>query len=525
MEATAERRKGRGLSTRRAAPARFAGMTISIFDKGPFAPCPASFNMAAHTLLGGDPEAIALETLAAPGVVAERFTRAALTEAVLRAAGGLAALGIGRGDRVLLRIGNSSDFPILFFAANALGAIPVPTSTQLTADEISRLHADLDPRLTLLGPGLAPPAGARVIAPADIPKAPPTGFVETHADDPAYMVYTSGTGGRPKGVIHAQRAAWARRMMWNGWYGLGPRDRVLHAGAFNWTYTLGAGLTDPWAIGATALIYIGPPDRAIWPALARAHRATIFAAAPGVYRQMLGAPDLALGFASLRHGLSAGEALPDPVAAAWSGVTGKPIYQALGMSEISTYLSFSPSAPPVPGRAGRPHPGRRLAILSEDDRTPVPRGTPGLLAVSRRDPGLMLGYRGHEAPFAGEWFLTGDRAILHPDDTVSYLGRADDLMNAGGFRVEPLEVEAALNTHPGILEAAVAEVEIRPGVTIIAAFYVPRGAEAVAEADLAAHCSGRLARYKCPRSFTAVETLPRGANGKLLRRSLREFLP
>src|SRR5690606_34959288 len=177
---------------------------------------------------------------------------------------------------------------------------------------------------------------------------------------------TSGTGGRPKGVVHAQRAAWARRMMWDGWYGLGPGDRVLHAGAFNWTYTLGAGLTDPWAAGATALIHSGPPDRNIWPRLAALHAPTIFAAVPGVYRQMLDAPDLRDGFASLRHGLSAGEALPRAVRGAWEGATGKPIYEALGMSEVSTYISFSPAHPTVPGRAGRPQIGRRVAVVNED---------------------------------------------------------------------------------------------------------------------------------------------------------------
>ena len=129
-----------------------------------------------------------------------------------------------------------------------------------------------------------------MIGPAEIAAlrtAEPLAFAATGPDDPAYMVYTSGTAGRPKGVVHAQRAAWARRMMWDGWYGLRPDDRVLHAGAFNWTYTLGAGLTDPWAIGATALIYAGPADRAVWPRLCAAHGATIFAATPGVYRQML----------------------------------------------------------------------------------------------------------------------------------------------------------------------------------------------------------------------------------------------
>jgi acyl-coenzyme A synthetase/AMP-(fatty) acid ligase len=341
------------------------------------------------------------------------------------------------------------------------------------------------------------------------------------------MIYTSGTGGRPKGVVHAQRAAWARRMMWDGWFGLTPDDRVLHAGAVNWTYTLGAGLADPLAIGATALIHAGPPGREVWPRLAAAHGATIFAAVPGAYRQMLGAADLATGFAGLRHGLSAGEALPEAVRTAWEGATGRPIYEALGMSEVSTYVSFAPAHPTVPGRAGRPQPGRRVAVLGHAGEAPVARGEDGLLAVSRRDPGLMLGYwRQPEetaAAFRGEWFVTGDRARMEADGSIVYLGRADDLMNAGGYRVSPAEVEAALAAHPGVAEAAAVDLEVRPGVAVITAFYVPV-AGPVPEAELAAHCGARLARYKCPRAFHAVEALPRGANGKLIRRRLKEAL-
>jgi acyl-coenzyme A synthetase/AMP-(fatty) acid ligase len=498
---------------------------LSVFDEGPFAPCPAPFNMAAHTFAAGatHPGRIALEVVAAPGEIAETWTYARLIDAVLRTAAGLTAAGIGRGDRVLLRLRASSLFPIVFFAANALGAVPVPVSGQLTDGEVAAIVADLAPRAVVAD--VCPPPGVPVtIGPdalARLRAHAPSGFEATDPDDPAFIVYTSGTGGRPKGVVHAQRAAWARRMMWDGWYGLRPDDRVLHAGALNWTYTLGAGLTDPWAIGATAIVYAGPPERTLWPRIAAAHAPTIFAAAPGVYRQMLAAPDLGDGFRTLRHGLSAGEALPRPVAEAWQEATGKPIYEALGMSEVSTYVSFAPGAPVVAGRSGRPQAGRRVAVLGEDG-APVPRGAPGVLAVSRRDPGLMLGYWRRpaetEAAFRGEWFLSGDRAIMHQDGTISHLGRADELMTAGGFRIDPSEVEAALLEHPGVIEAGVVEHEVRPGVRVIAAYWV--GAE-LGEEDLAAHCASRLAPYKRPRLFRRLTALPRGPTGKLLRRQLR----
>jgi acyl-coenzyme A synthetase/AMP-(fatty) acid ligase len=508
---------------------------LSLFDDGPCAPCPARFNMAAHTFAPAalTPDRIALDLVGAPGEVLGRWTHGEMADAVRRTAAGLAARGLDRGDRVLLRLGNSADFPILFFAAIALGAIPVPTSSQLTPYEIATILADLDPALVCLGTGLTlpPDCPAPVLAQSEMPDLlshAPRDFADTAADDPAFMVYTSGTGGRPKGVVHAHHAAWARRMMWDGWYGLTPDDRILHAGAFNWTYTLGAGLTDPWAIGATAIIHAGPAARDLWPALAAAHRATIFAAVPGVYRQMLGA-DLATGFRNLRHGLSAGEALHPAVAEAWSAATGKPIFQALGMSEISTYISVAPDRPPRHDIAGWPQPGRRIAILGEDPETgPVPQGTDGLLAVSRRDPGLMLGYwrrpEETEAAFRGEWFLTGDRARMDEDGALHYLGRADDVMNAGGFRVNPAEVEAALQHHPGVAEAAAVDLPVKDGVSIIAAFYVPKGAPVAPEA-LAAHCATELAAYKCPRLFRAVEALPRSANGKILRRQLKETPP
>ena len=384
--------------------ARTDDMTPSLFDDGPFAPCPAPFNMAAHTLAAAaaTPDKTALEVLAAPGEVAERWSYAALADAVRRTAGGLAAAGLRPGDRLLLRLGNSADFPVLFFAANALGAIPVPVSAQLTPSEVAAILADLEPRLIALGPGLALPDDPGAPGPrpdlAGLREHAPAAFAATAPDDPAYIVYTSGTGGRPKGVVHAQRAAWARRMMWDGWYGLTPDDRVLHAGAFNWTYTLGAGLTDPWAIGATALIYAGPPDRHVWPALAAAHGATIFAAAPGVYRQMLDAPGLAAGFAGLRHGLSAGEALPEPVRAAWTGATGKPIHEALGMSEVSTYISVVARPPRAARRRRLPaaRPPRRDPARRRRDAGAARRRRParGLPPRPRPDARLLAAPRG-----------------------------------------------------------------------------------------------------------------------------------
>jgi acyl-coenzyme A synthetase/AMP-(fatty) acid ligase len=339
---------------------------------------------------------------------------------------------------------------------------------------------------------------------------------------PAYIVFTSGTAGRARAVVHAHRAVWARRMMWDGWYGLTPDDRLLHAGAFNWTYTLGTGLLDPWACGATALIPAEGVTPTQLPLLLKRHDATIFAAAPGVFRQMLAAGPLP-PLPKLRHGLSAGEKLPDSVRARWEAATGCAIHEAFGMSECSTFVSGSPARPAPAGTLGFAQPGRRVAVIAEDG-SPLPHGETGTLAVHRDDPGLMLGYLDEPGETAarmrGPWFQTGDAAHMEADGALVYHGRTDDIMNAGGYRVSPMEVEAALLEHGEVREVAAAEVRVKAEASVIAAFYVAdRDLDAGA---LAAHMAERLARYKCPRIFQRVPELPRGANGKLLRRRLRE---
>ncbi len=497
----------------------------AIFDEGPPPPCPAPFNLAAHVLAPAatTPDKIALAVVTPSG--AERWSYARLERAVRGVAGALAAMGLPDGAPVLLRLGNTVDFPIAFLGAIAAGLMPVPTSAQLTTSEISRLAVEIAPALIIAAPGVALPEGnIPVIDSAGLEALfdrAPGAYAMGDPDRPAYMIYTSGTGGAPRGVLHAHRAVWARRMMWDGWYGLTRDDRLLHAGAFNWTYTLGTGLLDPWAIGATALIPGAGVTPAALPLLLRRHDVTIFAAAPGVFRQMMRAGPLP-ALPRLRHALSAGEKLPEATRDAWTAATGTPVYEALGMSECSTFISGSPSRPATPPASGYPQGGRRLAVLGED-LSPVLRGTPGQLAVSRRDPGLMLGY--WKAPdetaarFSGEWFLTGDMVQMAEDDAVTYLGRTDDMMNAGGFRVSPVEVEAALTGHPDIHEVAVTEVRVKANATVIAAFYTGTHTDEAALRDFVAE---RLARYKQPRMFIHMDALPRGGNGKLNRKALRQ---
>lgn len=484
-----------------------------------------TFNLAAHALRLADPLARkpALEVLGPDG--AEVWSYAALQAAVRGIGTGLLQRGLAPGDRVLLRLGNSARFPLAFLGTIAAGLVPVPTSAALTGPEITRLAGLVAPRLVIADPDIALPDHPAPILHAShltaMQTLPPCAFAMGDADRLAYIVFTSGTSGQPLPVAHAHRALLARAMMHQGWEGLGPGDRLLHAGAMNWTYTLGTGLLDPWTVGATALVPApGTPTSAL-PAMAAGHGATILAGAPGIFRQMLKSPLPPLP--ALRHGLAAGEALAPALRTQWQAATGTDLHEALGMTECSTFISGSPARPAPMGCTGFPQTGRLVAVLDENGQ-PLPPGQPGFLAIHRSDPGLMLGYL--DAPditarrFVGDWFSTGDLVEETTEGALRHLGRADDILNPGGFRIAPQEVEAALATCPGVTDLAVTEVEVSPGTRVLACAHVGPADKT----SLAAHAETALARYKQPRLWFHLDHLPRNANMKLDRRALRSTL-
>lgn len=464
-----------------------------------------------------------------------RMTFGEVDLAVRRLAAGLQSLGLPAGSRVMIRMANDADYALTYFATMAAGFVALPSSAQLTPAEAAYLLENSGAAVVAASAELARdltlPPGVILLDPARLTAlkqtAPLAEYADTAADDPAYLVYTSGTTGKPKGVLHAHRAAWGRRPMHQGWLGLSESDVMLHAGAFNWTYTLGVGLVDPWAVGATTVLYNGHRDIQVWPRLLEKHRATMFAAVPTLYRQILKYCDLsAHDLSAFRHGVTAGEALPPALLAEWQARTGKPLYEALGMSEISTYISTGPGMTIKPGSPGRPQPGRRVAILDPDTGVVLPAGGTGLLSVHRSEPSLMLGYwnRPEEEAlvYRGEWFCGGDLASFDADGYVWHHGRNDDVMNAMGYRVSPVEVEMAIAEHPAVAEVAVTELHVRSDVSVIGAFIVLREGQMPSHDELAIFAEQRLAGYKCPREWRFVPGLPRTANGKVQRKKLAQ---
>ena len=495
-----------------------------------YAPCPSDFNMAEYVLAHADitPEKVALSVLSNSG--ARRISYVQLKSDVLCVAQGLLDAGVEADDRVLMRLGNTVDFPITYLAAIAIGAVPVPTSSVLTETEVAKIITDINPTVIVHDGACAlPDTVHRVLNVEQIEAFKSNSCAEFHRGDPnrlAYIVYTSGTSGHPRAVMHAHRAIWARRMMIRDWYDLNAEDRLLHAGAFNWTFTLGTGLMDPWSVGATALIPEPNVDLKLLPLLLARHDATLFAAAPGVIRKLNASLPDQFRIPKLRHVLSAGEKLAPDVRSTWRMKTGVDMYEAFGMSECSTFLSSAPHRPSADHALGWPQRGRRISLCAVHDPTQEAMlGEEGIIAVHQDDPGLMLGYfnaAGETADrFVDGWFLTGDHARIGENGAYYYTGRKDDMMNAGGFRVSPIELEYCLSQVQGITSMACVEVEIKTDAKIIVAFYTSASSDI--ETHLKDHAQMHLANYKRPKAYVLLDALPQNANGKINRNALRQM--
>jgi acyl-coenzyme A synthetase/AMP-(fatty) acid ligase len=460
----------------------------------------------------------------------QTWSYATTWERVQRIGRGLLARGLEPGDRVLLRLPHSPDYAFAFFGATVAGLVPIPASPQLTTEEAAFLVDDAQAHAVVSTPEMRLPGfGGLELFASELETIDGGGpLPETDAEDSAFLIYTSGTGSRPKGVLHAHRSIRGRALMREGWQGFRADDVTLHAGTLNWSYTLGVGLMDPWAAGAHAMLVDAAPDAAAWPALLQRLRVTILAAVPTVYRQILkyGRPEDE-DLSALRYGLCAAEPLLPELLAEWRRRVGTELYEALGMTEVSTYISSGPATPVRPGSPGRPQPGRRVAILAQDGGAePLPAGETGLLAVHRTDPGLMLGYwrrpEEDEAVTRGEWFVGGDLASIDKDGYVWFHGRADDVIKSFGYRLSPVEIETALASCPGVTEVAVVALPVDEAKTLVTACVVPQREGAVTEAALKSHAAQHLADYKRPHQYRFVDALPRTPNGKLRRRLLAE---
>ena len=462
-------------------------------------------------------------------------------------------LEVGAGERVLIRLPNSLDYPTAFFGTMKRGAIAVPSSTLLTAEEVLYLVKDSGARILvtdsaglhsladslrdshaidtvlLSGKGEAKEIpGVRILsldaALAAIRSTEPVH--PTHAGDPAYLIYTSGTSGYPKGVLHSHRALLGHAPAWQYWFDFSPDgDRILHSGKFNWTYVLGTALMDPLYLGKTVIVHEGRTDAATWPGLIAKHGATIFIGVPTVFRQIIQKTEFAAqDVPSLRHCMSAGEHLSDEVLSRWHERFGREIYEAVGMSEMSYYLSQSRQRPIRPGSAGFPQPGHDIKLLDPETLAEVAPGEEGMICIPENDPGLFLSYWNQPEETArlkhDGWFFTGDFARYDADDYLWFLGRRDDIIKSFGYRVSPYEVERVMKSHPAVADCACVGEDIETDKRLVVAYVIAQPGIEVTPDALIEFGRQHLASYKVPKKIYLARDFPRTRNGKILRREI-----
>ncbi len=462
------------------------------------------------------------------------------------------------GDRVLIRLPNSLDYPIAFLGAMKMGAISVPTSTLLTAEEVAYLAKDSGATVLVtdqkawvnmeeqLVAGMPDMPNLSHILLTQAAHTQPHGCLnvlgldsalsvtqkcdasyKTKADDPAYLVYTSGTTGYPKGVLHAHRALLGRQPAAQYWFNYDDslNDRIMHSGKFNWTYVLGSGLMDPLYLGKTVIVHEGKNDAQVWLSLIQKHQATIFIGVPTIYRQILQKTEATqTDISSLRHYMSAGEHLSDEVLSQWKARFGLDIYEAVGMSEFSYYLSQSQFRSIRPGSAGFPQPGHHIKLLNPETLEEVVTGEEGMISVPLDDPGVFLRYWNLDEETAkykhDNYFFTGDYAKYDADGYIWFLGRKDDIIKSFGYRVSPYEIERVYKGHPDVADCAAVGEEIEKDKLLVVIYVILKPDANTSPDDLLAYGKQHLAAYKSPKTVYLAKDFPRTKNGKILRKDI-----
>ena len=476
------------------------------------------------------------------------WTYGQLAERVDRFGAALRARGMRREERMFLCMLDTIDWPTAFLGAIKAGIVPIAANTLLTTADYRFMLEDSRARALVVSEALLPvfepllgklPFLRHVIVSGKeahghlhlqaLMARADTKFdaAPTTRDDICFWGYSSGSTGTPKGTVHIQSSLiqtaelYARPVL-----GIREDDVVFSAAKLFFAYGLGNALTFPLAVGATAVLMAERPTPASVFKRLREHRATIFYGVPTLYGLMLASPELpARGELALRLCTSAGEALPADLGRRWTERLGNEILDGIGSTEmLHIFLSNRPGEGRY-GTTGKPVPGYSIRLVDDHGKDVGPNEL-GDLHIG--GPTSAIQYWNNRerslSTFVGGWTRAGDKYSVDEDGYYTYGGRSDDMLKVSGMYVSPFEVEAALVTHPDVLEAAVigapdeqalikpkAFVVLKPGAT---------ASPALNEA-LKQHVKDRLAPFKYPRWIEFVPDLPKTATGKIQRFKLR----
>ncbi|HEY5815855.1 MAG TPA: AMP-binding protein [Solirubrobacterales bacterium] len=435
--------------------------------------------------------------------------------------GAFAAHGVRRGDVVMTLLGNRIEWALTLLACWRMGAVALPCTPQLRRHDLELRASAAAPALCVGEEGLLGELPDEVPAMTlaevsatldeDRPQETPAAIEEMGPEDPALIVFTSGTTGEPRGVLHVQRYLPGQESQARHWLGAEDGELVWCTTATGWSKSARNVFLAPWLTGAAAVIHDGRFDPAERLDFAEALGVNVLCQAPTEYR-MLARRTALRPLPALRRMVSAGEPLdPDTIAAFRAEMGGLEPADGYGQTETGQVTANLAGEPVRVGSMGKPLPGMETRIVE---------GELQLRAAS--SPTFFAHYLDGER-FEGEWWPTGDLVREDEDGYLFFEGRDDDIITSAGYRIGPTEVEAALLSHPAVAEAAAVAAPDPERGSVVRAVVVARGREPSEELarELQEHCKRETAPYKFPRIVEFAAELPRTSTGKIRRAALR----
>lgn len=520
---------------------------------------PKNYNFAYNVIdrwAKKDRTKLALISISEDGKTAQKHTFWELSRLSNKFANVLMKYGAKKGDKILVLLPRIPEWYIAVLGATKAGAIFMPTPTL-------SLAKDIEYRVNSSGATIAitnienaskieeaKPAcpGLKTLfivggkkdgwisfeeemeaAPAKIEKR-----IRTKSDDTLLIYFTSGTEGYPKMVPHTHAYPLGHIITARYVLDLKPTDIHWTIADTGWAKTAWGKLFGQWIVGSTVVQYNqkGKFDAKITLDILQNFGITTFCAPPTVYRMLILEDLKKWDLSNLRHCGSAGEPLNPEVIKAWLDGTGLKIYDFYGQTETVCVLANFPCVPVREGSMGKPTPGHYVGIV-DDDGNELPAGEEGHIAIKVKPvhpPGIFKGYlnrpEANQEVFRGDWYYTGDKAYKDSDGYFWFVGRADDVIKASGYRIGPFEVESALIEHPAVQESAVIGKPDPIRGEIVKAFVILKPGYEPSEAlitELQEHVKKTTAPYKYPREIEFVKELPKTISGKIKRKELRKM--
>ena len=442
--------------------------------------------------------------------------------------GAFAARGVKRGDVVMTLVGNRVEWVLTLLACWRMGVVALPCNTQLRRHDLEHRVAAADPKLCVgeeallaeLPDGVATMDMAAVakVLDEDLPQETPAPIEAMDPEDPALIVFTSGTTGEPRGVVHAYRYLFGQAVQAEHWFGSRKGDLAWCTTATGWSKSARNVFLAPWLTGAAAVIHDGRFDPAERLEFAAALGVNVLCQAPTEYR-MLAKRTALRPLPALRRMVSAGEPLdPETIAAFRAQMAGLEPADGYGQTETGQVTGNLVGEEIRVGSMGKPLPGMEIRVAGAEV------GGPGELQLrAASSPTFFSRYLDGER-FEGEWWPTGDLVRANADGYLFFEGRDDDIILSSGYRIGPFEVESALQSHPAVAEAAAVAAPDPERGSVVRAIVVARDREPNDELarELQEHCKRIAAPYKFPRLVEFVAELPKTSSGKIKRAQLRQ---